>query len=618
MIGRKSGEELSSEMGNSEERNLKNGFANDQFKDHVQMEDQEDDEEENSWNVEARGRTLEPCLRDTYPEFENIIQRGTGRGEGSHTGALVRPGRGRNRSQNQIYNRRAIENLDTTTRNGAGIKTQDVVFYGSFFAKIGDGEHRTDFSKKGGKEGLEFIESLEPEVYIPREVRSGKTHTDERGLVQDYKRTVEGYEVTVTNPRLAGEKNLEIYARAYHKKQMEERPARMDLVTNILLKTPKIAVKTTDGRTVEADLQQKNCLFGRRNAGDKGEETIKDPITGEVIKVVEAEEVKRAAARPVAKAIVKLMEDAQYNTLTERSIASHETMQYQMALLEEKVNLIAAQNDISHRNRPTWKELDTILQSENMSKLNVVLKVNITKYNQLKETTSMEGWRKTVIEWFHNAHTSSVYQALRIEYLRVVGFDRINKPRNEDNISIILTWDTEDRVRTILTEYRCLGEHISRNKIPYPGSDLEVVNQKLGKIFAYKSKREQMKDDEFFETTRDTNNKNAKLLKKLGDRTYEETRKKIMKGEWKDIPSSIYTTKRGTDSNGPTTILQEWKGFKSWRDDGNRDKEWIMMVQQQLKYMDAGLKRGAVVAEDQEMENWLPPQTHNRRRPQDY
>jgi hypothetical protein len=123
-----------------------------------------------------------------------------------------------------------------------------------------------------------------------------------------------------------------------------------------------------------------------------------------------------------------------------------------------------------------------------------------------------------------------------------------------------------------------------------------------------------MQDDEFYETTRNTNNKNAKILKEMDEGTYEETKKKIMRGEWKDMPQSINTTKRGNDSYGPTTMLQEWKMFKSWRGEGDKEKEWTAMVMQQIKYLDAGLRRGAVVGENREVSDWLPPPTHNRKR----
>ena len=55
---------------------------------------------------------------------------------------------------------------------------------------------------------MEFIEALEPEVYIHPELRgkNERTYTDAQGMVQGFERTKEGYEALVTNPRLAAEK----------------------------------------------------------------------------------------------------------------------------------------------------------------------------------------------------------------------------------------------------------------------------------------------------------------------------------------------------------------------------------------------------------------------------
>ena len=87
-----------------------------------------------------------------------------------------------------------------------------------------------------------------------------------------------------------------------------------------------------------------------------------------------------------------------------------------------------------------------------------------------------------------------------------------------------------------------------------------------------------------------------------------------MKGEWKDMPNRIYTTKRGNESNGPQTILQEWDRFKTWGNVGEKEKEWKTMVVQQLQYLDAGVKRGAVRGENQEVQEWLPEPTQNRKK----
>ena len=114
-----------------------------------------------------------------------------------------------------------------------------------------------------------------------------------------------------------------------------------------------------------------------------------------------------------------------------------------------------------------------------------------------------------------------------------------------------------------------------------------------------------MQDDEFYEMTRNTNNLNIKVLKNLGDRNFEDTRRKISRGEWKEMPEKIYTTRRGNDSNGPNTLLQEYKFFKTPMG-MDKEKGWVMLVQNQMKYVEAGIKRGTVRGEDLEINGWLP------------
>ena len=78
-----------------------------------------------------------------------------------------------------------------------------------FFAKINDGEHRTDLNpNKGGKEGLDFLEMLKPEEYIHPKLRGDvdRTYTDEKGKVQGFENTNEGFEVVLTDLRLAADK----------------------------------------------------------------------------------------------------------------------------------------------------------------------------------------------------------------------------------------------------------------------------------------------------------------------------------------------------------------------------------------------------------------------------
>ena len=612
---KKGGAESGEDVENDDEVSMKNYHMNEQFLD-VDGLDEEKGKE--IWNEELRGRQKEQCFQDTYPytEYENVIHgiRGTGRGDGgSLTGLPARPGG--DRSRNPTYSRRTIENLDTTTKN-EGFKAQNVTFYGSFFAKIGNKKHDTDFSGKGGPEGLSFVESLDPEVYIPKALRGRKNeaYTDEQGQIQGFQYTREGYEAIVTNPRLAAEKNAGIYVKAFKENQIEERPKRIEMFTDMILNKPVIEVKTTDGTTIEHALQPKHRMFGGRftgEKGDRGEEIIKDPKDGKIIQTINAEEVTRAAVQPVAKVFCKILEEAQHNNFNERMITTVETMQNQIALLERKVNFNDAKNYISHKNRPTWKEMNAIVKSESQARFNLVVRVSSNKYNQLKGTTSMEAWKKMIIGWFKDVN-NSIYHTLEIENLRAVWFSRDSK--SDEFIPIILTWDTEDRARMIMEEYRSIGKPVIKEKKPYKGSNLEGVDLKLGKIMAYKSKREQMQEDEFYETTRHTNSKNAKVLKDIKEGTYEDTRKRIMKGEWKDMPNRIYTTKRGNESYGPTTILQEWDRFKTWGSEGDKEKEWKTMVVQQIQYLDAGLKRGAVKGESREVQDWLPEPMQNRKK----
>ena len=75
---------------------------------------------------------------------------------------------------------------------------------------------------------------------------------------------------------------------------------------------------------------------------------------------------------------------------------------------------------------------------------------------------------------------TSIYQTLETENLRAVWFSKDSK--SEDLIPIILTWDTEDRARMVIEEYRSLGKPVIFEKKPYKGSILEGIDLKLGRI----------------------------------------------------------------------------------------------------------------------------------------
>ena len=92
----------------------------------------------------------------------------------------------------------------------------------------------------------------------------------------------------------------------------------------------------------------------------------------------------------------------------------------------------------------------------------MVLRVGKEKLNQLRGTNSMDKWKTTVVGWFREVNASGVYQGCSREFLRQVSFSK--NPRNEDYVSVILTWDTEDRVGSYLEEYRRIEEeHRKKN-----------------------------------------------------------------------------------------------------------------------------------------------------------
>ena len=103
--------------------------------------------------------------------------------------------------------------------------------------------------------------------------------------------------------------------------------------------------------------------------------------------------------------------------------------------------------------------------------------------------------------------------------------------------------------------------------------------------------------------TRITNNKNVKIFKEIELGNFEETKRKIAEGEWKDMPPKVYTTRGRNDSKGPNTFLQEYKLFDMG---GERKEEWKRMVQSQMRYLETGANKGTVKGEDQEAANWLP------------
>ena len=191
---------------------------------------------------------------------------------------------------------------------------------------------------------------------------------------------------------------------------------------------------------------------------------------------------------------------------------------------------------------------------------------------------------------------------MKTDWIRVVGFNR--NPRNEEMVPVIITWDTADRARCVLEEYGRLEEKVIKHKASYRGSEQEEVDRLLGRVTAFKSKREQRQDDEFFEMTRHTNNMNVKLLKECGDKSYGETRSKILGGEWDNLPKKNYITRRGNESKGPNTFQLEYTTFKATRG-GDKDREWTTMVKNQIKYVDAGIKRGTVKGENSQTAGWL-------------
>ena len=354
----------------------------------------------------------------------------------------------------------------------------------------------------------------------------------------------------------------------------------------------------------------KNRLMGRRattDKGDKGEEIVVDPTTGES-ETVEADRVKRAAVQPVVNAMTYVMEQATHNIITDKTVCALETIQNTVAMLEDKVNLLAAKTNLGLENRPTKRELNQIIQSEKQARFNMVLRVGKEKLNQLRGTNSMDKWKTTVVGWFKDVNASGVYQGISREFLRQVSFSK--NPKNEEAVSVILTWDTEDRVGSYLDEYRRIEEEHRKRNARYPGSDLAEVHLKLGRLAPFRSIREKEQDDEFFEMTRNTNNKNAGIFQSAGLGSFEETKRKIEGGEWKNMPQRVYTTRGRNDPKGPTTFLQEYRVFGT---SGERKEEWIRMVKSQMRYLETGANKGNVRGENQEIVKWLPEPKPPRR-----
>ena len=568
------------------------------------FEDLSEDEQDQQGYDEVRPRML-PDLQAEARNLDNI-RRGTGRGAGgARTGSQMRPGRGP--SQNPAYHKKVLEGLEENIREGKGIKVHDVAHYSGFFGKIGQQHerHETDLNPvKGGKEGPGILGVFDPEEYIHPKLRGkpDRTYTDSKGRVRDYETTDEGYEITLTDPRLAAEKNVGIWSRAYRIHQEQKRPALKEMLTDMVLEVPTVSA-VINGKKVKKEVQMKNRLMGRRAAadkGDKGEEIVTDPTTGES-ETVEADKVRRAAVQPVVEAMAYVMEQGTHNIITDKTVCALETIQNTVAMLEDKVNLLASRTNLGLENRPTKRELNQIIQSEKQARFNMVLRVGKEKLNQLRGTNSMDKWKTTVVGWFREVNASGVYQGCSREFLRQVSFSK--NPKNEDYVSVILTWDTEDRVGSYLEEYRRIEEEHRKKKVKYQGSGLADMHLKLGRIAPFRSIREKEQDDEFFEMTRNTNDKNAGIFQSAGLGSFEETKRKIEGGEWKDMPPKVYTTRGRNDSKGPTTFLQDYKVFST---SGERREEWIRMVQSQMRYLETGANKGNVKGENQEIINWLP------------
>ena len=574
-----------------------------QFEDE-DLEDLSEDERDPQGYDEVRPRML-PDLQAEARNLDNI-QRGTGRGAGgARTGSQTRPGRGP--SQNPAYHKKVLEGLEENIREGKGIKVHDVAHYSGFFGKIGQQHerHETDLNPvKGGKEGPGILGVFDPDEYIHPKLRGkpDRTYTDSKGRVKDYETTDDGYDITLTDPRLAAEKNMGIWSRAYRIHQEQKRPALKEMLTDMVLEVPTVSA-VINGKKVKKEVQMKNRLMGRRTAadkGDKGEEIVTDPTTGES-ETVEADKVRRAAVQPVVEAMAYVMEQGTHNIITDKTVCALETIQNTVAMLEDKVNLLASRTNLGFENRPTKRELNQIIQSEKQARFNMVLRVGKEKLNQLRGTNSMDKWKTLVVGWFREVNASGVYQSCSQEFLRQVSFNK--NPRDEDYVSIILTWDTEDRVGSYLDEYRRIEEEHKKKKIKYQGSGLADMHLKLGRIAPFRSIREKEQDDEFFGMTRNTNDKNAGIFKNAGLGSFEETKKKMEGGEWKNMPSKVYTTRGRNDSKGPTTFLQDYKVFSM---NGERREEWTKIVQSQMKYLENGANKGNVKGGNQEIINWLP------------
>ena len=560
---------------------------------------------------EVRPKRL-PDLQAQVRYYDSILS-GTGRGAGrGRTGSQTRPGRGR--SQNPEYQRKVLEGLEEEIREGNGIKVHDVAHYSGFFAKMGlhHERHETDLNPViGGKEGPGVLGIFEPEEYIHQKLRGkpDRTYTDSKGRVKNYEPTDEGFEISITDPRLAAAKNTGIWSRAYRINQEERRPELKELLTDMVLEVPVVSA-VIDGKKVKKEVQMKNQLMGRRtnaDKSDKGEEVVVDQATGKS-ETVEAEKVRRAAVQPVVNAMAYVMDKATHNIITDKTVCALETINNTVAMLEDKVNLLAAKTNLGLENRPTRGEINQIIQSEKQARFNMVLRVGREQLNQLRGTNNTDKWKATVTGWFRNVNASGVYQGVRQEFLRQVSFSK--NPKNEEAVTVILTWDTEDRVISYLDEYRRIeGEHRKQGG-KYHGSRLADVHLKLGRLAPFRSIREKEQDDEFFGMTRNTNNKNAGVFRNAGLGNFEDTKRKIEGGEWEDMPMKIYTTRGRNDSKGPSTFLQEYKAFSA---NGERKEDWKRMVQSQWKYLETGANKGAVKGEDQEINNWLPEPQEPRR-----
>ena len=512
----------------------------------------------------------EDCER-YIPQYLTGGAKGVGRGNGGATkGPLKREGPGRNENMG------TLEQLEEDIQNGKGVGYDDVIRYRGFYSKIGGQDHRTQLVGPNGKEGLKYLDDLYPNDYVSKDLRDGeKTHTDEKGFIKGYKKKGDGSDVELWDASLISERRMEIWRLDMEERQKKYRPTLREKITNQLLTTP-ILTTTKEGVVITGEITPKNQLLYKNSATEE--------IAGVKIRT---EEVRKAAIAPLADALCGVVEHSENNPTMDRVVYALEALQAQQVQLEYKMNLTDARTTAALRNRPTRNEVNLDLHSEKQSRMNLVLKIGKYQYDQLKNTGRMEDKKDIVAGWFNDSH-NSVFETVTGEWFRVVGYSRI--PRNEDGVLVIITFDSEERANIILTEYRRKDEQIAKYRERYQGSDLERIHQKLGRITPFKSRREIRQDDDFFEKARKTNDINIGILMDQKDKSLAVTKGNAMKGEIKKVPKRINTTSRGNDSKGASTFQMEYLTFRAVK--GNKDGEWLELILRQIKYIEAGMKRG--------------------------